>query len=86
MACDSGEAQGTLFWDMRAGRWSDALCDLAGIPPAVLPRIGWPTDLAGAITARAAADTGLRVGPPVILAARDSAVEAYPAGAVAPNL
>ncbi|MDX9867790.1 MAG: xylulokinase [Kiritimatiellia bacterium] len=85
MACDSVEAQGTLFWDMRAGRWSDALCDLAGIPPAVLPRIGWPTDLAGAITARAAADTGLRVGTPVILGASDSAVEDYAAGAVAPG-
>ncbi len=85
MACDSVEAQGTLFWDMRAGRWSDALCDLAGIPPAALPRIGRPTDLAGVITARAAADTGLRAGTPVILGASDSAVEDYAAGAVAPG-
>ena len=85
MACDSVEAQGTLFWDMRAGRWSDALCDLAGIPLVALPLIGRPTDRAGVITARAAADTGLPVGTPVIMGASDSAVEDYAAGAVAPG-
>ncbi|HHU13843.1 MAG: xylulokinase [Kiritimatiellae bacterium] len=85
MACDSIEAQGTLFWDMRKACWSEALCELAGIPLKALPRIGDPTDLAGHITAQAAADTGLPVGTPVIMGASDSAVEDYAAGAIEPG-
>jgi xylulokinase len=85
MACDSIEAQGTLFWDMRKGRWSEALCDLAGIPLRALPRIAKPTDLAGAVTRQAATDTGLPEGTPVVMGASDSAVEDYAAGAVLPG-
>jgi xylulokinase len=86
MACDCIEAQGTLFWDMKAGRWSEALCALADIPLSALPRIGKPTDLAGTLNARAAAATGLPEGTPVMMGASDSAVEAYSAGAVEPGL
>lgn len=86
MACDFIEAQGTLFWDMKAGCWSEKLCALADIPLSALPRTGKPTDIAGAITAAAAADTGLPEGIPVVMGASDSAVEAYSAGAVEPGL
>jgi len=85
MACDFIEAQGTLFWDMKAGRWSEELCALADIPMSALPRIGKPTDLAGKISARAAAATGLPEGTPIFMGASDSAVEAYSAGAVEPG-
>ncbi len=85
MACDSVESQGTLFWDMKRGGWSEALCDLAGIPLKQLPRIGRPTDLAGTITRRAAADTGLPEGTPVVMGASDSAIEDYAAGAIEPG-
>ncbi|MFN2352330.1 MAG: xylulokinase, partial [Kiritimatiellia bacterium] len=85
MACDFIEAQGPLFWDMPAGRWSDELCALAGIAPAVLPRVGNPLEVAGRITAGASAATGLPEGIPVIMGASDSAVEGYAAGAVAPG-
>lgn len=85
MACDSIEAQGSLLWDMRRGRWSDALCSLAGISAGMLPRIAAPTDLAGAITRAAAADTGLPEGTPVVMGASDSAVEDYAAGAIEPG-
>ncbi len=85
LACDCIEAQGTLFWDMKNGCWSKALCNLAGIPFDALPRIGKPTDLAGQITAAAAAVTGLPAGLPVIMGASDSAIEDYAAGAIAPG-
>jgi xylulokinase len=84
-ACDHIEAQGTLLWDMARGRWSEDLCALAGLSPALLPRVGKPTDLAGAVTRRAAADTGLPEGTPVVMGASDSAVEDYAAGAVEPG-
>ena len=82
MACDSIEAQGSLFWDMRQGRWSEDLCGLAGIPADRLPRIGKPTDVAGKISRRAAEETGLPEGVPVVMGASDSAVEDYAAGAI----
>ncbi len=82
MACDSVEAQGTLFWDMKQSRWSEALCDLAGIPLQTLPRIAKPTDLAGTISRQASAETGLPAGTPVVMGASDSAVEDYAAGAI----
>ncbi len=85
MACDCVEAQGTLFWDMKHGRWSEALCALAGIPVKSLPRIARPTDIAGKISREAARDTGLPEGLPVIMGASDSAVEDYAAGAIEPG-
>jgi xylulokinase len=85
MACDSIEAQGTLFWDMKNSRWSEELCALADIPVKLLPRIGKPTDIAGKITRSAAEDTGLPEGIPVVMGASDSAVEDYAAGGIEPG-
>jgi xylulokinase len=85
MACDSIEAQGTLFWDMKNSRWSEELCALADIPVKHLPRIGKPTDIAGKVTRGAAEDTGLPEGIPVVMGASDSAVEDYAAGAIEPG-
>ncbi len=85
MACDCIESQGTLFWDMKNNCWSEALCALAGISTKLLPRIGKPTDIAGKITQRAAAETGLTEGIPVVMGASDSAVEDYAAGAIEPG-
>ena len=85
MACDSVEAQGTLFWDMKRGRWSETLCALADIPVDRLPRIGKPTDIAGTISRQAARETGLPAGIPVVMGASDSAVEDYAAGAIEPG-
>ena len=85
LACDSIEAQGTLFWDMKQGCWSKELCALAGIPFEALPEIRKPTACGGKITAAAAAATGLPEGVAVIMGASDSAVEDYAAGAIAPG-
>jgi len=85
LACDSIEAQGTLFWDMKKGCWSQELCALAGIPLSALPEIRKPTAVGGKITNQAAAATGLPEGVPVIMGASDSAVEDYAAGAIVPG-
>ena len=85
LACDSIESQGTLFWDMKKSCWSEELCGLADIPFKALPRIGKPTELAGKLTAKAASETGLPKGIPVIMGASDSAVEDYASGAIKPG-
>ena len=85
IACDCIESQGTLFWDMKQGCWSEKLCEIAGIPFKALPAIGKPTDIAGKITSKAATETGLPEGVPVVMGTSDSAVEDYAAGAVEPG-
>ncbi len=84
-ATDRIEAQGTLFFDMAKSVWDADLVQMAGLNPAKLPRLIAPTDVAGHMTARAAAETGLPEGLPVVCGSSDSAVEDYGAGAVEPG-
>jgi xylulokinase len=46
----------------------------------MLPRIAWTTDIAGAVTRRAAAETGLAEGTPVLVGTIDAAAEAVSVG------
>lgn len=83
VACtDHIEAQGSLLYDMAGRRWSPELCAMAGISPDRLPALVSPADVVGKITARAAGETGLREGLPVVCGSSDTAVEDYAAGAV----
>ncbi len=84
-ATDHIEAQGTLFYDMKGACWAEDLVELAGLTPGKLPGFIKPTDVAGRVTAEAAAFTGLPEGMPVVCGTSDSAVEDYGAGAVEPG-
>ena len=84
-ATDSIEAQGSLFFDMAKSAWDPDLVQMAGLSLAKLPRLIAPTDIAGHVTAEAAAATGLPEGMPVVCGSSDSAVEDYGAGAVEPG-
>ncbi len=84
-ATDRIEAQGTLFFDMKKGDWAAELVALAGLKLSALPGFIEPTDVAGYVTAAAAAETGLPEGLPVVCGSSDSAVEDYGAGAVEPG-
>ena len=84
-ATDRIEAQGTLFFNMAKMDWDEELVRLAGLRPDNLPSFIAPTDVAGHVTAAAAAATGLPEGLPVVCGSSDSAVEDYGAGAVEPG-
>ena len=84
-ATDHIEAQGTLFFDMAKSSWDPDLVQMAGLSPAKLPHLIAPIDVAGRVTAEAAAATGLPEGLPVVCGSSDSAVEDYGAGAVEPG-
>jgi xylulokinase len=59
--------------------WSTALApDI--VDPDRLPKLAWTTDIAGAVTAKAAAETGLAAGTPVIVGTVDAAAEALSVG------
>ncbi|MBQ9162515.1 MAG: xylulokinase [Clostridia bacterium] len=79
---DCIEAQGSMLYDTRAGKWSEELCDLAGISVDMLPPVVKPTDTVGSITAEAARLTGLCEGTPVICGTTDTVMEVLAAGAI----
>lgn len=80
---DATEAVGTLLFDGRRGQWSQRLCAMIGLDPAVLPPIVAPTAVVGEVTAAAAAASGLAAGTPVVCGSSDTSVETFGAGAVA---
>ncbi len=85
-ATDLTDAWGIMLADAKAGGWSERLCALAGIDPAVLPAIVSSTDATGTVTADAAAETGLREGTTVICGTSDTNAETYSAGMTRPGI
>lgn len=79
---DMIEAEGSMLFDCRTMVWSAELCAMAGIDMAILPPVKRPTDIIGAITADAAAETGLKEGTPVICGSTDTVLEVFASGAV----
>lgn len=69
------------LYDIKNQRWNDGLgsdiCDLG-----LLADLQWSTDIAGTVTADAAAETGLPVGTPVTCGTIDAASEAVSVGAL----
>lgn len=76
------EAEGSMLFDLNRMEWSKDLCELAGIGPGQLPPLAKPVDPAGKITSKAARETGLAEGTPVILGTTDTVLEVFAAGAV----
>lgn len=87
---------GEAVIDVHSASYYNPLFDLRGLKwdarfagPIVkldrLPRLLWPTEVAGTVTADAARATGLRVGTPVTAGTIDAAAEAISAGVSAPG-
>lgn len=67
------------LYDIKAQTWSDALgSDIC--PLDMMPELMWSTEIAGAITAKAADETGLAEGTPVTCGTIDAAAEAVSVG------
>jgi len=70
---------GLPMYNAQTGDWEDAMC--AHIAPRhMLPTLYDSQDVIGSVTPEAAAQTGLRVGTPVICGTTDAASEALSAG------
>lgn len=82
---DATEAVGTLLFDARAGKWSEELCNLTSCPIESLPPIVKPTDIVGQVTPRAAQETGLAEGTPVVCGTSDTSIETFGAGSINPG-
>jgi len=82
MSTDPSEASGTLLFDVAHRRWSEELLHKVGLPKDILPELTSSTDIVGKITRKAASETGLETGIPVISGGGDCATEAVGAGII----
>lgn len=72
------------MYDLRAGAWAE---DWAAVvaPGVELPRLLWPTEVAGTVSATAARETGLPQGLPVTAGTVDAWAEAASVGVTEPG-
>ncbi|MEI7745017.1 MAG: autoinducer-2 kinase, partial [Chloroflexota bacterium] len=66
----SGSSSG--MFDLAARYWSREIIELCGFPPSVFPQVCEPGTVAGTVTSRAAAETGLRAGTRVVVGGADT--------------
>ncbi len=71
------------LYDVTRLDWTADLADI--LPLDRLPRLMWSTDIAGHVTAAAAAETGLAIGTPVTCGTIDAAAEAVSVGVQHPG-
>lgn len=80
LATDPSDASCTNLFDLRQGRWDDSLFELYGLPTRIAPPILASHEIAGRVTASAAARLGIQQGTPVIMGGGDGPVTAIGTG------
>jgi xylulokinase len=84
-AMDVADASGTLLLDVAHRRWSSEMLAAVEMPASILAQLYECHEIAGTVTAEAAALTGLRAGTPVVAGAGDQAAGALGIGIVRPG-
>lgn len=86
VAMDCGDASCSFLMHPGRRAWSPAMIAMLGLDAALLPPIRAPLDILGAVTAEAAAGTGLRPGTPVLVGGADYPVALLGSGVCRPGL
>ncbi len=86
LAMDRAGGSGTLLFDLRARTWSEEVLTALDIPREMVPETYEGPEITGEITEDAAAETGLRVGTPVVGGGGDQSAQAVGVGAVKPGI
>src|ERR1035441_1979567 len=79
-ATDVSDASGTLLLDVANRRWSQEMLKATQLDARCLPQLFESQQVVGTITARAALETGVAVGTPVVAGAGDQAAGAIGMG------
>ncbi|HUQ44740.1 MAG TPA: xylulokinase [Candidatus Limnocylindria bacterium] len=84
-ALDKADGAGTQLFDLAARDWSPEVMAALRIPPEWLPPTFEGPEVTGALTASAAAATGLRAGTSVVAGGGDQSANAVGTGALSPG-
>jgi xylulokinase len=79
-ATDCNDASGTLMYDIRKSEWSKEILEWLDIDKRILPGIFPSTEITGRVTKRAAQETGLSEGTPVMAGSGDLGCENFACG------
>ncbi|SED79921.1 xylulokinase [Ruania alba] len=85
LATDPSDASATNAYDQRAGTWSAAVLEAAGLDAALFPEIVSSTEVVGTLTASAATATGLPAGTRVVMGGGDGPIAAVGAAVCGPD-
>lgn len=84
-ATDRSAASEMLLLDIQTGTWSEELCAIGGVNPALQSEVGWAGRKVGEITEAVAQMTGLPCGTPVIAGGNDQPCAGLGMGMTAPG-
>lgn len=82
---DYSDGQSNGCYDILGWKWSEKLLSYAGLDPEKLPDLKPSTFIAGSVTCKAAAETGLAEGTPVVMGGGDGVAASVGAGSVRPG-
>lgn len=82
---EHSQGYGWSCYDMERKVWDTELCEALGVNPSLLPPLVNSHDVIGGITAKAAGETGLLQGTPVVAGGLDAACGALGAGVLNPG-
>lgn len=82
---DPSSGSSSNLFDLRARSWSAAALEMVGLSTDVVPDVLEPGTVVGPLTARAADETGLAAGTPVVVGGADTQLGLVGIGVVAPG-
>jgi xylulokinase len=85
MATDYSDASGTNAFDLNSFRWSEEILSAARLAPELFPEPMESSAILGAVTARAASQTGLKEGTPVAVGGGDGSCAGVGVGCIRPG-
>ena len=85
MSQDVSQGYGLHCFDMRKAAWDEDMCRKLGIPMEFLPEICACDHVVGTVTEKAAEESGLAVGTPVVAGGLDAACGTLGAGVIHPG-
>ncbi|WP_282801395.1 xylulokinase [Secundilactobacillus kimchicus] len=86
LAMDYSDATGTVLLDVKAGQWSQEICDALDIPMSMCPPLMKSIDSAGKVSQSYALFSGLSTDTEVFGGGADNAAGAVGAGILSPNM
>lgn len=75
IATEVSDASGTGLFDVKNRRWSDELIGILKLPKEIFPRCYESTEITGRLTKKAAEETGLSEGTPVVGGGGDAVIQ-----------